>query len=137
GFAEFTKFNELLIHRINELREKHSSAREKGKDDKTDKPAKGENEPEENREELRENDEQLKKYQNMRSGIEGKLGQSKNFYGLNQTSAWLEQQTGISRIMAVFTGVNLIRVLTELKLFIFWLIRKYLSNEQMVALAAI
>ncbi|MEI7811868.1 MAG: hypothetical protein WCJ01_05510, partial [Ignavibacteria bacterium] len=39
--------NELLIHRINELREKHSSAGEKGKDDKPDKPAKGENEPEE------------------------------------------------------------------------------------------
>ena len=118
GFAEFTKFNELLIHRINELREKHSSAREKGKDDKTDKPAKGENEPEENREELRENDEQLKKYQNMRSGIEGKFGQSKNFYGLNQTATRLEQ-TSISRTMAIFTGVNLIRVLKELKLFIF------------------
>jgi len=63
-------------------------------------------ETEENREELRENDEQLKKYQNMRSGTEGKSGQSKNFYGLNQIAARLEQ-TGISRIMAVFTGVNL------------------------------
>ncbi|MEI7810975.1 MAG: hypothetical protein WCJ01_00975 [Ignavibacteria bacterium] len=39
---------------------------------------------------------QLKKYQNMRSGIEGKFGQSKNFYGLNQIAARLEQ-TSISR----------------------------------------
>ncbi|MEI7811865.1 MAG: transposase [Ignavibacteria bacterium] len=93
-------------------------------------------ETEENREELRENDEQLKKYQKMRSGTEGKSGQSRNFYGLNQTAARLEK-TGISRIMAVFTGVNLIRVLKELKLFIFWLIRKYPGNEQMVASAVI
>ncbi|MEI7812434.1 MAG: hypothetical protein WCJ01_08405 [Ignavibacteria bacterium] len=34
--------------------------------------------------------------QNMRSGTEGKSGQSKNFYDLNQTSARLEQ-TSISR----------------------------------------
>jgi len=79
---------------------------------------------------------QLKKYQNMRSGTEGQSGQSKNFYGLDQISARLEQ-AGISRIIAVFTGVNLIRVLKELKLFIFWLIRKYPGNEQMVALATI
>ena len=72
----------------------------------------------------------------MRSETEGKSGQSKNFYDLNKIAARLEK-TGISRIMAVFTGVNLIRVLKDLKLFIFWLIRKYPGNEQMAALAAI
>lgn len=44
-------------------------------------------ETEENREELKEIKEQLKKYQKKRSEVEGKFGQGKNFYGLNEIDA--------------------------------------------------
>lgn len=91
-------------------------------------------ETEENREELREIKEQLKKYQNKRSEIEGKFGQGKNFYGLNEISA-RTYSTSISWIMATFFGLNMIRALKDLPHFIFvffktWLLK--LINEKIL-----
>ena len=96
----------------------------------------------ENREELRERKEQLKKYKNKRSEVEGKFGQGKNFYGLNEIDA-RTYTTSMSWIMATFFGLNLIRALKELPHFIFvflwksiptgktWLIK--LKNKNLLA----
>ncbi|MBU1678310.1 MAG: IS5 family transposase [Bacteroidetes bacterium] len=90
-------------------------------------------ETEENREELKEIKEQLKRYQNKRSEIEGKFGQGKNFYGLNEIDA-RTYSTSISWIMATFFGLNIIRALKEISHFIFvffktWFIK--LKSEKM------
>ncbi|MBU2507159.1 MAG: transposase, partial [Bacteroidetes bacterium] len=82
-------------------------------------------ETEENREELKEIKEQLKRYQNKRSEIEGKFGQGKNFYGLNEIDA-RTYSTSISWIMATFFGLNIIRTLKEISHFIFVFIKTWL-----------
>ncbi|MBU2507756.1 MAG: IS5/IS1182 family transposase, partial [Bacteroidetes bacterium] len=65
--------------------------------------------------------------------IEGKFGQGKNFYGLNEIDA-RTYSTSISWIMATFFGLNIIRALKEISHFIFvffktWFIK--LKSEKM------